>query len=300
MGNVYETNFAISATTSERSIEIRNPSGSKVDVAILRIALSGLAGLSVCGLHRYTSLATHGTGGDAPTQQTLYRYRAEAPAPTAEVWSGADGTKLDWTGLTVDFANSFQIACNQPNDADAEQLVRHIDGPDRILLAPGRSASITTPDGQADYTVKLLIEEIPTLPAAHIASSTLPASSAYTTATYFDVPGAWTALTFLVTYTAHASSTGAKPQWRVSWSDGTNDFIAPIVGTTVDTSSPPVASRSRYQDVELYPTTVAATTTVRFAVDVARLPGLSKVRLDVAEVGDTTNRGTVVVTVTGG
>jgi hypothetical protein len=233
-------------------------------------------------------------------QQTLYKWNPTAAAPTVEVWTGDEGTKLDFSGLTLDYEHDFQLDPSDAGDDDKLQPAQYLDQLEQLMLVPGTSISIALPEGQADYTFKILLEEEHVQPIAHISSAALPASGAYTTATYFDIPEEWTALTFLVTYTAAGGSTNARPKTRVSWSDGTNSFIQPIVSTSLDVSAFPVARRDQYELEQRWPTAVSASSTVRFAVAIERMPGIKKVRLDVAELGDTANPGTIVVSVTGG
>lgn len=293
----YQTNFQVDSIDGSEMIELRNPSGSGKNIRLLKIGIVSETSFAVYDLQRFDALATHSSAPDAPTQAEAFKWSPTQSNAVGEVWYGSS-VSIVFNG-TLDLHHDEQLDASDAGD-DAEMIFsKYFDG-EQIALVPGTSARFEIPpDAQANYWIKLTWEELPVLPAAHITSSVLPNSGAYTTATYFDIPSAWSYVTFLITYTAHASSTTARPQWRVSWSDGTNDFIAPIAAFDIDTSSTPVAARDQLYLTERYPSTITANTTIHIAVPMRKIPGVTKVRLDVAEYGDTVNPGTVVVTITG-
>ncbi len=303
MTSLYETNFTLELDipTDEERVEIRNPSASTKHLHITRVGITSQSEFAVFRLTRYNELATHGTGGDAPTAQTVYKWLSDDAATSMEIYSGEPGVQLIWPNSSaIDYLHDFQLDPSDAGDDDKLQFNQYLSEDHTVVILPNTSASLQFPAGQGTFIVKILARELLVQPVAHIASAALPGSGAYTTASYFNIPEEWTDLTFLVTYTAAGGSTNARPKTRVSWSDGTNSFIQPIVETSLDVSAAPVARRNQYELEQRWPSAVTASATIRFAVPIERMPGLGKVRLDVAELGDMANPGTVAVTIMGG
>lgn len=287
------TSYAVEATLTVTSqapqVAIINPAASGVNVELTSIRLVGEQIVSML-VHRHDEELTVTPGqGSAPT---VYSFDVEGASCAA----------------TVVTKDSHDIT--EPEDPTFSEIVHDAAGDNRlplkqpVIAPPGSSITVETAsafegDGPT-ITIQVEFREVPAQPVAHIASAQLPAAGAFTGAEYFAIPVEWTGLTFLVSYTAHASSTNARPKWRVSWSDGEDDFIQPIVGSAIDVAALPVASRDQYQLADRWPTGITANATVHFAVPFDRMPGMSRARLDIAELGDTTNRGTTSVSIVGG
>lgn len=287
------------AAQDHEAIEIRNPAGCGRRVRILRICITSGAQFSLFRLRRYAALATHGTGGDAPTQRALYRWDLADPAPAVEVWSGAPGTHLDWSAVgAADYDHPFQLDPSDAGDDDKLQPGQYLPADRQITIEPGTSASLGLPAGSETFIVKLLLEEMPELPAAHL-NSALEAAGAWTVPADFVLPRAWTSVAFRVAYTAAGGSTNARPKWRIVWNDGDADWPQPIAQQEIDVTGAPVAFRAVYDLEERRTNVTAASATDTFAVAAERLPGARAIRLELAELGDTANPGSVVVTVTG-
>lgn len=169
---------------------------------------------------------------------------------------------------------------------------------DTCSIAPGHSMLFELLDEDPSPYVVGAYVETDEGPVAHL-SGALPAAGAYTAAPYFALPNRWDGATFVVAYTAANGSTNARPKYRASWTDGAFDYVLPIASASIDTSGAPAALRDVYRLEERYPATVVAGQTARFVVPVVRPPGMRLVRLDVAEAGDTSNPGTVSVSIAG-
>jgi hypothetical protein len=247
---------------------------------------------------RYPSLATGGdvasiaAADDDGIASRIWRRDSADAAPSFEIRYEDGVTPVVWP-TEREYREKVVIGA-EPRD-DGASVAQS--GP--LVIHPGESFVfyVDTADGE-DLVFGLEIEE-KDLRVAHIASAALPGSGNYTTTTYFDVPAEWSALTFIVNYTAAIGSTNARPKVRIAWGDGVTTVLQPIVETTIDASAAPVASRGQYTLEQRYPTAISAGASVMFAVPIDVLPGARKVRLDVAELGDTANPGTVAVTIVG-
>lgn len=285
----YVCEATLTVTSQAPQVALVNPAASGVNVELTSVRLVGEQIVSML-VHRHDEELTVTPGqGAVPT---VYSFDVEGASCAA----------------TVVTKDSHDIT--EPEDPTFSEIVHDAAG-DKLLpltqpviVPPGSSVTVETAsafegDGPT-ITIQVEFREVPAQPIAHIASAQLPAAGAFTDGDYFEAPPDWGGLTFRVTYTAHANSSGARPQWRVSSTDGTNDFINPIASATIDTSGAPVAKRDQYQLVDRWPTTVAANATIHFKVPVAIEPGERRYRIDIAELGDTTNRGTAAVTIVGG
>ena len=247
---------------------------------------------------RYPSLAAGGAladtsaGDDDEIVSRVWKRNSADADPSFEVRYDDGIAPIVWpTGR--EYRETVVIGA-EPRD-DGASVVQS--GP--LVVRPGESFVfyVDTADGES-LVFGLEISE-KDLRVAHVASSTLPGSGAFTAGSYFAVPEEWSALTFVVSYTAAVGSTGARPKVRTSWGDGVTTVLQPIVETTLDVSASPVARRGQYALEQLYPSAVAAGATVAFAVPLEVLPGMRTVRLDLAELGDVANPGTISVSIVG-
>lgn len=282
----YFTEATIDPTTPGKVLALVHPGGTQTGSLFFRgFDLLGFQGGPVrLRIARHPSKATGGTTSNA------YSFLDNAPTSFAEVrWGSVSWPADTQTFLATAFAETRSsgggiVSLTQNAAAGALTI-----GPDHSLVV-----ETVDPDTRGEFTLRILWgEQRSSLP--HIASATLPAASAYTAATHFNVPVGWTSIAFAVTYTAHASSSGGKPAWRGSCSDGTNDYPMTITDMIIDV----LGQRLAYPMGDRWYTTVAAGETIRFNVSFDIPPGMPKVRLDLAEIGDITNRGTASVVVTG-
>lgn len=162
MSRIYETDFELDLVLEAPSemIEIRNPAGSGRDARLIRFGVTSDAQFQVFRLKRYDALATHGTDEAAPTQKTLRQWDPYDGAPVIEVWSGEPDVALTWTG-NVDYQHTFQLDPSDAGDDDKLQHGQYMEPNDQVILAPGTSASIAMPAGQAVYTIKIAVKELP-------------------------------------------------------------------------------------------------------------------------------------------
>jgi hypothetical protein len=289
----YTSTITIDPSATGNKIALVHPGGSQVGSLYFQgfDLIDGRANGTHFRLNRHSSKAT---GGDT---NTAYSFLDGAPASFAEVRSGNVTWPVDASTFPADaFADARGagggVAIPTRNAAAGALTI----APDHTLTLELVNADMRL----SSYDVRLFWgEQRPALP--HIASALLPASSAYTATTYFPVPIGWSKVTFFVTYTAHASaSPGGVPIWRASATDGANDYPMLIADdNTLDISVLPTARRPVYRLEDEWPSDVPAGTTIRFAASYHIPPGAFGVRLDLAEIGDTTNRGTASVTVTG-
>jgi hypothetical protein len=285
----YEVTF--SPATPAKAVALVHPGSPQTGSLLFR-------GFDVIGqseaLVRFR-LSRHPSEATGGTSNTTQSFLDGAPASYAQVLSGSPTWPVD--------VASFSIVTHTMTRASAGGLVVPTNnasngaltiGPDHSLIIESLDA-----DARGDYTIRLFWgEQWSALP--HVASSVLPASGTYTAGTYFSVPEGWEKVTFFIAYTAHASTvSGGRPLWRASASDGTNDFPMLVIDEEIDVSTLPAGLRTIFRREETWPEVVAAGTTIRFTASFLVPPGAPKVRLDIKEDGDTTNRGTVVVSVTG-
>lgn len=148
------------------------------------------------------------------------------------------------------------------------------------------------------------------VPVPGLQAQALPASGNwYTTATALYV-GNWrevhsdTSLSFRVAYTAHASSTTGYPKARAVWivTDETGadvEMYDPVVNSTITVSGETGTVKQYRAEVEMVELTDAAAGEASF---VAFTPPrwATKIRIELAEKGDTANPGTVSVAMLGG
>lgn len=297
----YETNFVLDLdlASAEERVEIRNPSGSGKHLHITRIGITSEAGFSVFTLKRYGSHPTHGTGGDAPTQHALQKWHTDDPSPSCEIWSGEPGVALIWPGSGDDYTHDFQLDPSDAGDDDKLQFNQYLTEEHTVIIESGTSASLAFPAGQAVFTVKILIRELPELPAEHIASAALPTAGEWTSASFFALPRTWSSVGFRVSYTAATPSVLARPRMRIVWSDGTNDIESTVVDMALDVSGGHEASQGLFHSIYEWTEAVNDGETIVFGLQSTVYPGATGVRLDVAEIGDTSAPGTVAVTITG-
>jgi hypothetical protein len=238
-------------------------------------------------LSRHPSKATGGT------LSTVQSFLDGAPTASAQTLSG----DLTWPSDTANLSIVAQTMTRTAGGGVVFPSNNASGG--AITLLPDHTLVFETLDGDSrgDYTLRLYWgEHAPMFP--HL-STVLPAAGTFTAGTFFELPASWTAVTFVVAYTADGASTGARPKASVTWGRGTTTVRQPINSTALDASAQPVAARSQYWLDQHYPSAVTAGSTVTFAVPIDVLPGMQKVRLDLAELGDTAHPGAVVVGITG-
>jgi hypothetical protein len=299
--HVYKTNFVVDglAEASEQ-IEFRNPSGSGVVARILTVQFNASTNESVWVFRRYPGHPTHGTGGDAPTAETIYQHDSAGPASAVEVYSGPAGSALLWPlPSTAEYVHTENLFPLDSGDDKEVVFAKYWPAEYSPAVRPGESMSLESQAGEIPYVVTIMWEETPALPVEIASAETLPAAGAYTAHAYFDLPEKWRSIAWLVEYTAAVGSTGARPKARVSWSCGGFEALQPIVETTLDVSAPPTAARSQYFLEQRHPSAVSAGQTITLALPFDVLPGATGARLDLAELGDVANPGTVTVAVTG-
>lgn len=154
---VYETNFAVSSSDGSEEIEIRNPNLSLKSIRILRVGVVSEASFSVFRFTRYTAIASHESSPVA-AQQSVYEFDAAGASPAGQVWMGEAGS-ITWNG-SADYVHDEQL---DPSDAgdDAEWVPsKYHDQDNQIVIAQNRSMRIQLPEGQNDYTIKILWEEV--------------------------------------------------------------------------------------------------------------------------------------------
>ncbi len=285
----YTSIITIDPTTPGNKIALVHPGGSQTGSLFFRgiDLVEARLGTVPFRLKRHPSKATGGTTNLASS------FLDNALASFAEVRFG----DVAWP---VDTPTLDQPAFADPRGSGGGIVVpTNNASAGALTIGPNHSLIIETidPDTRGEYNVRLLWGE--QRPGVTILSSVLPAYPTFTTGTYFNVPMGWSRVTFYVTYTAVVGSTNARPCWRGSCSDGTNDYPLLLADDVPDLSAAPIARRTIYHHEDRWSSAVAATTTVRFPVTYRIPAGALMIRLDISEFGDLTNRGSVVVAVTG-
>lgn len=123
----------------------------------------------------------------------------------------------------------------------------------------------------------------------------LPASSAFTTTAYYTLPAGTRRVTFIIQYAKHASATTGQAKKRVLWKFGTvaTDVCEPFLDTgNLTVSEPKVAVKGYCEDIS-GPQFNAGTTTGKHQWTFEVPAGATGVIMQLAEIGDATNRGTV-------
>lgn len=163
MANVYKTNFVVSGNESATTEQIvfENPSGSG-KLARMYTPLSVIAdqGFMIWEIKRYTSLPTHGTGGNAPTAQTIYKMDSSIPAAACEVYVGdASASFSSFSGMTVDWLDTVSLDGSDAGD-DMERIPsKYLPEGHAMVVRPGECMTITVPAGLIDYTIVIIFEE---------------------------------------------------------------------------------------------------------------------------------------------
>jgi hypothetical protein len=286
----YYADVTFNPGTPGKVCALVHPGGAQTGPIYFRAfdIVSGADGLIRVRLMRHPSKATGGSTNDA------YSFADGAPSSFAQVLGGDvsfpnDTANLSLIAHTLTRSSGGGLVFPTNNASN---------GAITILSDHSLVFETLDHDRRGDYTIRLFWgEPAPLIP--HL-TTVLPDSGAYTTGTYFDIPLGITQLTFAGTYTAANPSSGARPKMRVSWGRGASTgFVQPIRDATLNISSLPVASRATYLDELEYPTPIVQGVTVQFAVAYDVLPGMNKVRLDVAELGAISTPGSIVVGVTG-
>lgn len=271
-------------------VALVHPGGSQIGLFFFR----GLDVVGPPGSPTRLRLARHTSKAAGGTTNSVYSFLDNAPVAFAEVRSGA----VSWPVGSATLAAAAFAESRASGGGVVAPTGNATAG--ALTIGPDHSLVIETvePDTRGDVVLRLFWgEQRPSLPHATVAE--LPAYPAYTAGAYFPVPPGWTSITFLVTYAAHASSTGGRPRWRCSASDGANDYPLLVLDDAIDLSDATIGKRNVHRGDEQWPTTIAANDVVRFPISYRIPPGAPRIRLDVAEAGDATNRGSAAVLITG-
>lgn len=127
-----------------------------------------------------------------------------------------------------------------------------------------------------------------------INNAALPAAGAFTTTAYHTLPGGTTRVSFIVKYTRHASATTGQAKKRILWKF--SDTVTDVCASYVDPNSqvivePKVSLKGYCMDISGPKFT---TTTPGVHVWTVEVPaGAVGVAMQLAEMSDTTNMGTV-------
>lgn len=286
--------FAVEATVAVTSqapqLALVNPSASGVIVSVTTARAFGEQGQTIVA-RRYGAEVEVILTGTAPS---VYSFDDAAASCAAVV-----ATKDSHT-ITQPNANDRDFALTIVDDTSDHHVPAH----GAIVLLPGTALLLETVnafDGTGPLmTFQIEFSEEAVQPIAYATAEVLPASGAWSTFGWFDLPPRWGSITARVSYSAHASATAGRPKVRAVWSDGTNEWVQPIVSTSLDTSTAPIALRTTHHLVEPFPAIVAGGATEAHAFAYAVFPGATRVRFDVAEVNPAEpNEGTVSVTITG-
>lgn len=161
MPDIYKTNFPVtgSAAGTTEQIVLENPIAS-TRLARVYIPLSVVADQSftVWHIRRRNALPTHGTGEDAPTEQTLYAMDSNSPAATCKVYVGTPGTGLTFGG-TVTWLDTVSLDASDAGD-DMERIpAKYLPEDHALVIRPGECMSIEVPEGDVGYTIIMLFEE---------------------------------------------------------------------------------------------------------------------------------------------
>lgn len=286
----YFTEATISPTTPGKMLALVHPGGSQVGSLFFRgFDLIGPHGGPVrLRLSRHPSKATGGTSSSA------YSFLDGAPASFAQTLWGS----VSWPSDTPTFVAAAFAETRAAGGGIVVPTQNASAG--ALTVGPNHTLVVETldPDTRGDQILRLFWgEQVAALP--HITSTVLAVDGTYTATTYFRVPPGWTAATVYLTYTAPVGSTGGKPRWRASITDGTSDFPLPLVNEEIDAIVGLEGRRSIQRMGDAWGGLVAAGDTVRIPISFELPPGAFGVRLDVTEAGDQTNRGTISATITG-
>lgn len=154
------------------------------------------------------------------------------------------------------------------------------DGVTRPVFAPGRVAK------------------------AYRASAVLLDSGAYDAVTWYEIPLGVDRVSYAYSYTLGANNTttgyaGLRPQFKSSDIDGVVFRDVEVDAASITVASPVIKKPVRESQINL-PTPAAAGGTVSDVVVFRVPPGMTHFACPVAEVGDTTNPGTLAAWITAG
>lgn len=281
-----ETTLAVSSQAPQ--IALVNPAASGVVIEAVSVVAFGEQGQSIrvarydveVGVSLTSSMPqvhAHDAGSSAATAATKDSHAITPPS----------GNDLTFSARIFDDPTDTSLPIGRP-----------------IRVPPGSSLLVETinefgGDGPL-MTFQIEWQEEPVQPVAYATGQALPESGAWSSFDWFDLPMHWESIAARVAYTAHAQATKGRPKVRAVWSDGINEWVQPIVSSSLDTSAAPVGLRSTYCLVEPFPAIVAGGATEAHAFAYTVFPGATRVRFDVAEVDPAeANEGTVTVTITG-
>jgi hypothetical protein len=154
----YRTSFPLSGfeVGSER-VSFENPiaSGKK---AIVHMPLRTVAdqGFSVWIIRRRTELADHVGAQEAP----IYKQDSAATNSTCAVYFDDDGAQLVFGG-SVDWERLTSHDASDGGDDSEEFVAKYLAPENAFVVRPGESMTLTMPDGEIDYNVEILWEELP-------------------------------------------------------------------------------------------------------------------------------------------
>lgn len=137
----------------------------------------------------------------------------------------------------------------------------------------------------------------------HIAQQQLPGGGALVKPAFVKYPPRSPGGSFLVTYTAAAGSTTARPKWRVYRSykpdadENEDAYGEPVVDDEADLTEAPIAAGEQFEVLDVWGAIVPAGQTIKFAVEAKHRDGLPYTRLEIGEGGEPANPGTVLVKV---
>ena len=168
-------------------------------------------------------------------------------------------------------------------------LLRKSDDTLDMLTSDGSGAALVAPTGgdqpsKSDSALTTLVDNV-----------ALPAAGAFTTTDYVAIPAGARRVTFVVKYTKHASATTGQWKARMAWkwSATVTDVCEPFVDANSQTiAEPKVALKSYCQDIsgpKYSAGTPSGLMQLTFEVPAGVVGGI----LQLAELSDTTNKGTV-------
>lgn len=204
-----------------------------------------------------------------------------------------------WSGL---LSKMFVPLAGQPGVAVLPILD---DGADGGCNAPGdktngmwvnvKSAVLATTDALLTSILARMPSRSDGTLTALISAAALPGSGAFTTTAYAAVPAGTRRVTFVVAYAKHASATTGQCKKRIQWkfSDTVTDVFDGYLDTGALTVAEPKVSVKGYCEDILGPIFNAGTTSGKHQWTFEVPAGAIGVALQLAEVADTTNMGTV-------
>lgn len=154
----YRTSFSImGAESASERVSFENPVGSGKK-ALMHMPLRTVAdqGFSIFKIRRRDALASKIGAQDAP----VYKQDSADSAAVCAPYFDEDSTQLTFNG-SVDWERLTSHDASDGGDDSEEFPTKYIGNEHALVIRPGESMTLVLPDGEIEWNVEILWEELP-------------------------------------------------------------------------------------------------------------------------------------------